>query len=443
MVRRWQTGDGERVNKRVAVPHWAWVIAGVTFVAMLGAAGFRSVPSVMMDPLHMEFGWSHATIGAAMSVNMTLFGLTSPFSAALMDKLGIRPVLTGALLLIAAGTAFSVLMTLSWQLILLWGVCVGVGTGSISMALVATVTNRWFVERRGLVTGVLTAGNATGQLIFLPVVAAITTAHGWRSASVVVAVCAIVVVPLVVLFIRNYPQDRGLRAYGATDENPGPSPRGRTGSSAKAAFDGLLTGARTPVFWLLAGSFAICGASTNGLIGTHFIPAAQDHGMPATTAASMLAVVGVFDVAGTIASGWFTDRIDARLLLIVYYLGRGAALLMLPALLSPNAEPSMWVFILFYGLDWVATVPPTVALCRQFFGDKSPIVFGWVFASHQIGAAVAASGAGWIRDLNGSYDLAFLIAAGLCVVAAIMCASVRLPAREAPSTDRPRALSRP
>ncbi|KAA0025085.1 MFS transporter [Antrihabitans cavernicola] len=399
---------------------------------MLGAAGFRSVPSVMMDPLHNEFGWSHATIGAAMSVNMTLFGLTSPFAAALMDKLGIRPVMSGALLLISGGTALSVFMTHSWQLVLLWGVCVGMGTGSMSMALVATVANRWFVGRRGLITGILTAANATGQLIFLPVVAAITTSHGWRVASLVVAAASLAVVPLVLLFMRNHPHDRGIRAFGATDEDPGPPPSTRTGSSARAAVDALLVGLRTPVFWLLAGSFAICGATTNGLIGTHFIPAAHDHGMPVTTAASMLAVVGVFDVAGTILSGWFTDRVDPRMLLVVYYLGRGASLLVLPSLLTDSAKPSMWVFILFYGLDWVATVPPTVALCRIFFGDRSPIVFGWVFASHQIGAAIAAAGAGYLRDANGNYDMAFWIASALCVFAAGMCVSIRIPARSAP-----------
>lgn len=420
------------VKPRFALPHWPWIVAAVTFVALLGAAGFRSVPSVMMDPLHTEFGWSHGTIGAAMSVNMTLYGVTSPFAAALMDKLGVRPVLTSALVLISAGTALSVFMTHSWQLMLLWGVCVGIGTGSISMALVATIANRWFVERRGLVTGILTAAGATGQLIFLPIVAAISSAHGWRVASVVAAAASLAVVPLVLVFMRNHPHDRGIRAFGATDDNPGPAPSSRTGSSARAAVDGLLIGMRTPVFWLLAGSFAICGASTNGLIGTHFIPAANDHGMPVTTAASLLAVVGVFDVAGTILSGWFTDRVDPRMLLAVYYMGRGASLMILPALLSETAEPSMWIFILFYGLDWVATVPPTVALCRTFFGDSSPIVFGWVFAAHQVGAAVAAAGAGFLRDINGTYNNAFWIAAALCVLAAGMCISIRVPVDSTP-----------
>jgi predicted MFS family arabinose efflux permease len=401
----------------------------VSFVALLAAAGFRSVPSVMMDPLHMEFGWSHGTVGLAMSINMTLFGLTAPFSAALMDRFGVRPILAGALSLIAVGTALSVFMTESWQLLLLWGVCVGIGTGSISMGFVATVATRWFVERRGLVTGVLTAASATGQLIFLPLVAQITTHHGWRPAAVVVAAAALAVVPLILFFMRDHPADRGIGPYGAPLQAAAPK---AAGGSFRAAFDGLVMGARTRVFWLLAASFAICGATTNGLIGTHFIPAAHDHGMPTTVAAGLLATIGIFDVVGTIFSGWLTDRVDPRVLLGVYYVGRGVSLLCLPVLLSPHAEPSTWVFIIFYGLDWVATVPPTIALCRNHFGANTPVVFGWVFASHQLGAAFAAFGAGYLRDEHGGYDPAFYAASGLCLVAALLCVGIRRRPADAP-----------
>lgn len=403
------------------------MVAAVSFIAILGAAAFRSVPGVMMNPLHHEFGWSHGTVGAAMAVNMTLYGLTAPFAAALMDRFGVRPVLTGALTLIATGSALSVLMTASWQLVLLWGVLVGLGTGAISMGFVATIATRWFEARRGLVTGVLTAASATGQLVFLPVVAAVTTAHGWRWASLIVAAAAVAVVPLVVLFMRSYPQDIGLTAYGATTTETAVLPTG----TFSAAFEGLRIGLRSRAFWLLAASFAICGMTTNGLIGTHFIPAANDHGMPTTLAAGLLATIGIFDVAGTVFSGWLTDRVDPRLLLVVYYTGRGLSLSLLPSLLSPHAEPSTWVFVIFYGLDWVATVPPTIVLCREYFGARTPVVFGWVFASHQLGAAVAAAGAGWIRDLQGNYDLAFYLAAGLCVVAAGLCGAVRRPQQAA------------
>src|SRR4051794_35548917 len=245
--------------------HWAWVVAAVSFIAILGAAGFRSGPGGMMNPLHHEFGWSHGVVGLAMSVNMTLFGLTAPFAAALMDRFGVRPVLSAALLLIATGSALSVTMTTSWQLVLLWGVLVGVGTGSISMGFVATVATRWFEERRGLVTGVLTAASATGQLIFLPVIAEVTTRHGWRWASLIVAAAALSVVPLVLIFMRNYPTDRGLTAYGAseatgmgTGASEATAPVVVPAGSFRSAFDGLLIGARVPAFWLLAGSFAIC-----------------------------------------------------------------------------------------------------------------------------------------------------------------------------------------
>jgi MFS family permease len=368
-----------------------------------------------------------------VSINLVLFGLMSPFAAALMDRLGMRRVVVGALVLVAAGSGLTVFMTASWQLLLCWGVLVGVGTGSMSMAFVATVSGRWFVKHRGLVSGILTAAGATGQLVFLPLVAALATAHGWRTPALVVAAAALAVVPLVLALLRDYPSDVGTTPYGGTPEQAtatGPV----TGSSAARALRALTDAARTRTFWLLAAGFAICGASTNGLVGTHFVTAAHDHGMPHTTAASLLALIGIFDVAGTIFSGWLTDRVDPRLLLGAYYTLRGLSLMILPSLFAPETEPSMWVFILFYGLDWIATVPPTVALCRNRFGVSGPVVFGWVFASHQVGAAIAALGAGAIRDTHGSYDLAWYFAGGLCVIAALLSLAIR-PIRDAISAE--------
>jgi MFS family permease len=414
--------------------HRAWPVAGVAFVVLLGAAAFRSVPSVLLDPLHQEFGWSHAMIGTAVSVNMLLYGLMAPFAAAMMDRFGIRRVVVIALLFVAAGSGLTVFMTEPWQLVLCWGLLVGLGVGSIAMPFVATITGRWFVARRGLVTGVLTAAGATGQLIFLPLVATLANAHGWRVPALVVAGTALAVVPLVVVFIRDYPSDVGLRAYGASPDSTEGVRVPHTANGFRA-LRVLARAAATPTFWLLAGGFAICGATTNGLVGTHFVTAAHDHGMPITTAASLLAVVGVFDVAGTVFSGWLTDRVDARLLLVGYYTLRGLSLLILPALFAPHTQPSMLVFIIFYGLDWIATVPPTVALCREWFGVDGPIVFGWVFASHQIGAALAAAGAGMIRDMHGSYDLAWYVAGGLCALAALMSASIQ--SRPEPATAQP------
>ncbi|WP_412748622.1 MFS transporter [Krasilnikovia sp. M28-CT-15] len=399
--------------------HPAWAVAAVAFVALVGAAGFRATPSVLLRPLHEEFGWSLGTISAAVSVNLLLFGLTAPFAAALMERFGIRRVVMGALLLVAAGSGLTVLMNATWQLVLCWGVLVGLGTGSMALAFVATVTNRWFVHRRGLVTGVLTAGGAAGQLIFLPVLARLTADHGWRAAALTVAGAALLVVPLVWWRLRDRPADLGVTAYGAGPDDAPPTTN-QAGGAARAALTALRQAAGTRPFWLLAGGFAICGATTNGLIGTHFIPAAHDHGMPETVAAGLLALVGLFDIAGTIASGWLTDRVDSRLLLGAYYALRGLSLLVLPALFAATAHPSMVVFILFYGLDWVATVPPTVALCREYFGASGAIVFGWVFAAHQVGAALAATAAGLVRDRLGAYDAAWYSAGGLALAASML-----------------------
>jgi predicted MFS family arabinose efflux permease len=416
------TGPGARTisSRRV---HPAWWVAAVTFLALVGAAAFRAVPGVLIAPLHAEFGWSVATVAGAVAVNMALYGLVAPFAAALMERFGIRRVVVCALLVVAVGSGLTVFMTASWQLVLLWGVLVGLGTGSMALSLVATVTGRWFVARRGLVSGVLTAGSATGQLVFLPVVAAIQTGSGWRAASLCTSAAALAVVPVVAWLLRDRPRDVGAVPYGGTaDDDREPV---RTGA-ARTAVRGLTDAARTPVFWLLAVAFMVCGASTNGLVQPHFIPAAHEHGLPVTAAASLLAVVGMFDIAGTIFSGWLTDRLDPRLLLMAYYLLRGLSLFLLPSLFAPTVHAYMVAFIVFYGLDWVATVPPTLALCRQFFGVRAPVVFGWVFASHQIGSAIAAWGGGIIRDATGSYDPAWYAAGALCLLAAGLSISLRL-----------------
>ncbi|MFH8990776.1 MFS transporter [Streptomyces sp. NPDC017940] len=415
---------GKRRPPRV---HRAWFVAAVAFVTIIGGAAFNSLPGLLIDPLHDEFGWSRGEIGLAVSIDMALYGLTAPFAAALMDRFGIRKVVVVALGLVASGALLSVWMTASWQLMLYWGLLVGLGTGSMALAFSATVTNRWFVERRGLVTGILTAAGASGQLVFLPLCAWIVDEHGWRPASVTVALAALVVVPFVWLLLRDHPADVGLAPYGG-EFVPKPEP---TRGAARRTVRVLLDAARTGPFWLLAGSFAICGASTNGLIRTHFVPSAHDHGMQITAAASLLAVIGVFDVVGTIASGWLTDRFEARRLLAVYYALRGVSLLFLPMLLAPTVHIPMIFFIVFYGLDWVATVPPTLALCREHYGADSAIVFGWVLASHQVGAAVVAFLGGVARDVFGSYDVVWYASGALCAAAALMALVIRRNAPEA------------
>ncbi|THA38208.1 MFS transporter [Streptomyces sp. A1547] len=401
--------------------HRAWFVAAVTFVTIIGAAAFASLPGLLIEPLHEEFDWSRGTVGFAVSVNLALYGLTAPFAAALMDRFGIRKVVALALLVISGGTVATLWMTASWQLVLFWGVLVGLGSGSMALAFAATVTNRWFTARRGLVTGILTAAGASGQLIFLPLLSWLVVHHGWRPAAVTVALAALAVVPFVWLLLRDHPADVGLAPYGGTyAEKPAPAP-----GAARRAVTVLFKAARTGPFWLLAGTFAICGASTNGLVKTHFVPAAHDHGMPVTAAAGLLAVIGVFDVVGTIASGWFTDRFEARRLLAVYYALRGVSLMFLPMLLAPSVHPPMLFFIIFYGLDWVATVPPTIALCREHYGEDSAIVFGWVLASHQVGAAVVAFLGGLARDAFGSYDLVWYASGALCAMAALMAMVIR------------------
>jgi MFS family permease len=444
--------------------HPAWTVAALTFLALIAAAAFRSSTGVLIEPVEAEFGWSRSWTSGAVSINLVLFGLTAPFAAALMERFGVRRVVAIALTLVAIGAGGTLVMTEPWHLLVLWGFVVGFGTGSMALVFGAIVANRWFVERRGLVMGVFSAGSATGQLVVLPVVAYLATHAGWRWASGLTAVLALAIVPLVLWLLHDRPEDIGVRPYGAAAPAPARAPveapvamadqlvaselpavqvAPRPMSTVTEKVDGpgrvalreLRLASRTRAFWILFGTFFICGWSTNGLIQTHFVPMAHDHGMPATTAASLLAVVGIFDIIGTIGSGWLSDRVDARVLLFVYYGLRGLALLAGPSVMGARVEPPLLFFIIFYGLDWVATVPPTVALCRQQFGTaRSSVVFGWVFAGHMIGAGIAAEVAGLIRESTGSYSQAWWTAGGLCLLAAVAIFGISsrpVPARPA------------
>jgi sugar phosphate permease len=396
--------------------HYAWTVAAVTFVVLLVAAGIRSTPGVLLVPLEEEFGWSRASISAAVAINLVLYGLIGPFAAAVIDRFGVRRTLAAALLALALGVGLTTIMRERWQLVLLWGLVVGTGTGFTAIVLGAILVNRWFAARRGTVLGALTASTATGQLVFLPVLAALAAGYGWRAPVLLMAGLALLVVPLVVVLVRDFPRDVGLAPYGGT-ERDAIAATGTT-NPARAALDGLRDGLRSRPFWVLAGTFFICGASTNGLIGTHLIPACVDHGIPMVAAAGLLAAMGGFDLVGTMASGWLTDRWDSRKLLAWYYGLRGLSLFALPAALA-GPEPARWAFAAFYGLDWVATVPPTARLTADAFGkERVGIMFGWIVAAHQIGAATAAWGAGTVRSELGAYHPAFVAAGALCLVAA-------------------------
>jgi MFS family permease len=414
-------------------PHYAWVVLAVTFVALLAGAGIRATPSVLIVPLEEEFGWSRSTISLAISVNIFLYGLMGPFAGGLMQRLGIRRTTLGALTLLATGVALATQVTRPWELVLVWGVVVGAGSGMVALVLGATVVNRWFASRRGLAMGLLTASTATGQLVFLPLLAAIIQQHGWRAAAVVVAAAAALAIPLVALLLRERPADVGLPPLGATELVPaavaGPN-------AARVALGALREGVRSRDFWLLTGTFFICGASTNGLIGTHLIPAAHDHGIPEVRAAGLLALMGIFDLIGTTGAGWLSDRWSSRWLLAWYYGLRGLSLFFLPFALG-GSEAGLWVFAVWYGLDWIATVPPTLRLTTDAFGaERAPVMFGWIAAGHQVGAALTAFGAGWIRTTLGDYQLAFWGSGTLCLLAAALALQVgRRPARlvEAPA----------
>lgn len=405
--------------------HYSWVMFGVVFIILLGASGFRSAPGVLMVPLQEAFGWDRGTISFAVSINLVLYGFMGPFAAALMERYSMRIVVPIALIAISTGALLTLPMTKPIHLYLTWGVMVGLGSGSMATVLAATVVGRWFVAKRGLAMGALTAASATGQLIFLPLIAWQASVHGWRAVSITIATMAMAVVPLAFIFLRDRPADLGLTRLGAPHGDTVPH---RTDNPVKVAWSTLALASRRSEFWILAITFFVCGATTNGLIGTHLIPAGHDHGMSEVSAANLLAIIGIFDVVGTIASGWLTDRYDPRKLLFAYYLMRGLSLMALTSVLG-SVNFGLIAFIVFYGLDWVATVPPTVQLCQQIFGPgKGSVVYGWVFSAHQVGAALIAWLAGVSRTITGDYVVAFTTAGAMAIIAAGMILLIRIPA---------------
>lgn len=396
--------------------NYAWVVVGVTFVSLLAAAGLRSAPGVLMAPLNEAFGWDRGQLSLAAAIGIFLYGLVGPFAAAVMQTLGVKRTLLAGLVLMSGATAASLLMREPWQYIATWGVLSGLGSGAVALAMGATVVNRWFVARRGLAMGLLSASTATGSLVFLPLMASLAEAGGWRPVVLTVSLAAAALIPLVLLLMPERPADIGQRPYGAA-EDPPPATTGSALEGLKLAITVLVRAAQTPTFWLLFATFFVCGFTTNGLVGTHLISFCSDRGLGLAQAGMLLAAMGAFDIVGTMASGWLTDRYDPRKLLFVYYGLRGLALAALP-FMSFDAV-SLGVFAVFYGLDWLATVPPTARLATQTFGERDgPIVFGWIAFGHQIGAATAAFGAGLLRDLQGRYVESFVIAGLLALAAA-------------------------
>jgi MFS family permease len=417
MISSWVS---ERLSRRDI--HYGWIMVAVTFFALLVSAGSVGAPGVFILPLEKEFGWTTTQVSAALSIRLVLYGLMAPFAAALMERFGLRNIAVAALTIIAAGLLLSLRMTQAWHLILCWGFIVGFGTGLTAMVFGATVATRWFSERRGLVIGIFAASMATGQLIFLPLLAYVTDVVGWRAAIAIMCVLLLISTLAVILLMRDRPSDLGLLPFGQTGSVPlAPAPSAPVIANV---FGVLRDASRTWVFWVLFGSFFICGTSTNGLIQTHFIPMCADFGLPATTSAGLLAAMGVLDFFGTIASGWLSDRYDNRWLLLWYYGLRGLSLVFLP--FTDFSLYGLSLFAVFYGLDWIATVPPTVKLTAKNFGpERAGIVFGWVFVGHQLGAAFAAFAAGLTRTTFATYLPAFFAAGVLCLIAAAVMLTIR------------------
>lgn len=397
--------------------HYSWIILAVTFISIIVAGIIRSSAGVFIDPFEQDFGWSRPTISLAFAVSLFLYGFSGPFMAAFVEKYGLKRMMLGSMTLLSIALACTFFMQKEWQLILIWGVMMGIGSGLFLTVLSTQVANRWFVKRRGLAVGILTAATATGQLILLPVLATLVDRFSWQAAIILIFILSVLMIIIIAIFMRNYPIEKQIAPYGSEKLI---EPVRTTGNPFAIAIGALLEGLKAKEFWLLAGSFFICGLSTSGLIGTHFISYCISFGIPVVTAAAMLSFMGIFDLIGTTLSGWLSDRFDNRWLLFWYYSLRGLSLLALPYALATGSFKLLMVFAIFYGLDWIATVPPTIGLTRQRFGiEKSAMMYGWMVAFHQVGAAAAAYYGGLFYSVFGSYKMAFLLSGGFCLVASL------------------------
>ena len=400
--------------------HYSWVVLAVTFIAIIVAGIIRSSSGIFLNPFESEFGWGRPTISFAFAVCLFLYGFSGPFMAAFVEVFGLKRIMLYSMAILSVGLGLTFVMTTEWQLILIWGVMLGIGSGLFLTVLSTQVANRWFVKSRGLAVGILTAATATGQLILLPVLANFVENYSWRAAILLIFVLSILMLVVIGLFMKNWPKDMGLAPYGQEGEMAEEVNASRNRNPFKMAISTLVEGLKVKEFWLLAGSFFICGLSTSGLIGTHFISYCISFGIPLITAATMLSFMGVFDLIGTTISGWLSDRYDNRWLLFWYYTLRGISLLFLPFALAEGSYIWLVIFSIFYGLDWIATVPPTIGLTRQKFGvEKSAMMYGWITASHQVGAGLAAYTGGVVFNVFGSYMWAFLLAGGFCLLASL------------------------
>ncbi|MFS0779276.1 MFS transporter [Neobacillus sp. 3P2-tot-E-2] len=399
--------------------HYSWFILSITFFSIIVAGIVISSSGVFIDSFENEFGWDRSVIALAFAISLFLYGISGPFIAALLDGIGLKKMMIVSMATLLTGIMLTFIMNQSWQLIIIWGFIIGLGSSLFLTVLSPYVANHWFEKRRGLAVGILTASTATGQLILLPVLAIIINNYSWRWAIGLIMILSFIMLVIIFLFMKNSPKDVGILPYGLEEETQ-ESDEVQKKNPIVIAFNGLLDAVKVKEFWLLAGSFFICGLSTNGLIGTHFVSYCISFGVPLVTAASFLSFMGVFNLVGTTLSGWLSDRFDNRWLLFWYYSLRGASLVLLPYSLSEGSITMLVIFTIFYGLDWIATVPPTISISRQIFGkNKSGVVYGWIFASHQAGAAVAAFGGGIIYKFFNSYTWAFFLAGVFCLLASL------------------------
>jgi MFS family permease len=429
-----ETAPGrDRLETSRGTLHYAWVVLGALLIVILLGSGLRAMFGVYIKPMEATFGWDRAELSGAAALSLLLLGAVAPLVGWLADRWGARRVTLVSVIVLGVGTLLTAQVTALWHVYLTAGVLMALGSGGVSLSTAASIATRWFERRRGLVMGLIGGAMSAGQLVVIPLAVALTLTLGWRQSYIWLGVLLFVVaVPLTLLFVRNDPADKGLRPFGAGA--PGAP------SSAAVATEGRVSAAeamQVPAFWLLAGTFFICGYTSNGLVLTHLMPHAAEHGFSEMQAAQAMGVMGAVNILGTVASGWICDRFGRKGPLAFYYGVRGLSLLFL---LYVWNVPSLHIFAAIFGLNYISTVPPTTTLTANIFGRHSVgALSGWIYFSHQVGSALGAAVGGWIFQATGSYSWAFISAAALAFLAVPMALAIK----EAPVSRTPRSTKAP
>jgi MFS family permease len=407
--------------------HYAWIILGLAFLALLSAQGVRLSFGAFIAPWENEFSTNRGIISLVAFISYAVFGFSQPIIGRLIDQYGVRTILSYSVLLIGISTILTFFATTPWQLMIIYGFIASIGFGGASNVAGSVAITNWFVEKRGFAVGLMSAGTAGGQLLLVPLSLFLINELGWKLTVVVLGLFLVIVVfPLLLIFLRTHPSEKNSTPLGAKESIPLADSENKKEVNTVS----IITLLKKKEFLFLLLPFFVCGVTTSGLIDTHLIPFAQYCGISTTVTGTAVSLLAAFNITGTIFSGYLADRFSCRIMLTFLYGSRALTIVFLLLLIG---EPIMMgfflsesyllvIFAISFGIVDFATVAPTVKLATEYFrGLSVGVIFGWLFLSHQLGAAIGAYLPGVLFDITGNYTSSFIYSLLLLIGASCLC----------------------